>query len=119
MTTMTEKQRVAVEAQEGARREGVSLVAYAQAKGLVIRELYDALACLRRKGLLSKPARKIAGRFVSVRVEPGAEAAPTVRASGAVLCRIVHRSGYLIECTQWPPPAWMRAVMAGSADAAA
>jgi hypothetical protein len=118
MTTMTEKQRVAVEAQEGARREGVSLVAYAQAKGLVIRELYDSLACLRRKGLLPKLARKTATRFVSVRVQPGPDATPTVRPAGGVLCRILHRGGYLIECTQWPPPAWISAVMAGSADAA-
>jgi hypothetical protein len=118
MMTMTEKQRVAVEAQESARREGVSLVAYAKAKGLEIRELYDSLACLRRKGLLAKPTRKTAARFVSVRVEPAPDAAPTVRPSGGVLCRIVHRSGYVIECAQWPPPAWMSVVLAGPADAA-
>jgi len=118
MTTMTEKQRVAVEAQESARREGVSLVAYAQAKRLEIRELYDSLACLRRKGLLPKPTRKTATRFVSVRVEPGSDTAPTVRSSSDVLCRIVHRSGYVIECAQWPPPAWMSVLLTGPADAA-
>ena len=39
-TEMTEKQRLAVEAMEGARNEGVSLSDYAKARGLVIRELY-------------------------------------------------------------------------------
>jgi hypothetical protein len=54
MTTamFTEKQRQAVEAMEGARSEGVALSRYAKAHGLIIRELYDAIACLRRKGLL-------------------------------------------------------------------
>jgi hypothetical protein len=58
MTTMTEKQRVAVEALDGARREATTLTAYAKTKGLVIGELYSTLACLRRKGLLPRPTRK-------------------------------------------------------------
>jgi len=44
MTTMTEKQQQAAQAIEAARREGVTLTTYAKAKGLVIRELYGALA---------------------------------------------------------------------------
>jgi hypothetical protein len=70
MTTamFTEKQRQAVEAMEGARSEGVALSRYAKAHGLIIRELYDAIACLRRKGLLPKPMRKAKGKFVEVRV---------------------------------------------------
>lgn len=55
-TEMTEKQRLAVEALEGARREGHSLRAYAQSHGLAIQDLYNALAALRRKGLLAKPS---------------------------------------------------------------
>ena len=71
MTTamFTEKQRQAVEAMEGAHSEGVALSRYAKAHGLIIRELYDAIACLRRKGLLPKPPmRKAKGKFVEVRV---------------------------------------------------
>ena len=51
MTTATfsEKQRQAIEAMEGARSEGVALSKYAKAHGLIIRELYDAIACLRRR----------------------------------------------------------------------
>jgi hypothetical protein len=50
--TMTEKQRVAVEALEAARRAGVSLSDYAKAKGLELRPVYDAIAALRRRGAL-------------------------------------------------------------------
>jgi hypothetical protein len=42
--TLTEKQRVAMEALEGARRAGVPLSDYAKAKGLELRPVYDAIA---------------------------------------------------------------------------
>jgi hypothetical protein len=118
MMTMTEKQRVAVEAQEVAQREGVSLVSYAQAKGLVIRELYDSLACLRRKGLLPRSTRKPRSKFVAVRVNAPPPLQGRVPGSGAVVCRIVHAEGYLIECTQWPPPNWLTARTREPKDAA-
>jgi hypothetical protein len=44
MTMMSETQRQAVEALEGARREGVTLTGYAKRKGLLIGQLYAALA---------------------------------------------------------------------------
>jgi hypothetical protein len=116
-TEVTEKQRQAVEALEGARREGKTLRAYAQSHGLAIQDLYNALAALRRKGLLATPARSARGKFVAVRIEPGAT---QVSAAGrnSVLCRIVHPRGYLIECTQWPPPSWLESLTTSSTDAA-
>jgi hypothetical protein len=114
MTTMTDKQRAAVEAREGARRDGVTLVAYARAKGLAIRELYDSLASLRRKGLLPRSERKPGSKFVAVRV--AAEASP--RTNGMAVCRIVSREGYVIECAQWPPAAWLASLAQSAADAA-
>ena len=53
--TLTEKQRVAVEALEGARRAGVPLSDYAKAKGLATRPVYDAIAALRRRCLKLGP----------------------------------------------------------------
>jgi hypothetical protein len=70
--TLTEKQRVAMEALEGARRAGVPLSDYAKAKGLELRPVYDAIAALRRRGAL-----------------PGTDR-PTTRSrrcAGAVHCR--------------------------------
>jgi hypothetical protein len=112
---MTEKQQRAIEAQEGARSEGVTLSEYAKARSLPLRELYDGIAALRRKGLLAKPVTKRAkSRFVAVRV---AERAPPTMPSSAPLCRIVRR-GCVIECLQWPPPNWLAALTPGSTDAA-
>ena len=53
--TMTQKQRVAVEAMEAAQRAGVPLSDYAKAKGLELRPVYDAIAALRRRGALPRP----------------------------------------------------------------
>jgi hypothetical protein len=118
--TFTEKQRQAIEAMEGARGEGVALSKYAKTHGLVIRELYDAIACLRRKGLLSKPTRKAQSKFLAVRVvgPSGLAQASPSQPTMAVLCRVVCPGGAVIECTQWPPLTWLAAFAAERADAA-
>lgn len=120
---MTERQRRALEAMEAARRQGCSLTEYAKAQGLAVREIYDALAALRRKGVLPKAAPRTKSKFVSVRVAPASTAmiaAPRSPGASLVLCRIVHASGYAIECLQWPEPGWVAALSAGagSTDAA-
>jgi hypothetical protein len=120
-TVMTEKQRRALEAMEAAGEQGCSLTQYAKAQGLAVREIYDALAALRRKGVLPKPVGRPKSKFVSVRVASTAMTA-AARPPGAlgVLCRIVHAPGFAIECLQWPEPRWVAALSAisGSADAA-
>ncbi len=95
--TLTEKQRVAVEALEGAQRADVPLSDYAKAKGLELRPVYDAIATLRRRGVLprSDRPRKRRSKFVAVRVRssriPIAEVGGAVR-SGMV-CRLVCAQG--------------------------
>jgi predicted trehalose synthase len=122
IATMTDKQRRAIEAMEAARSQGCSLTEYAKAQGLAVREVYDALAALRRKGVLPKAARQGKSKFVSVRVAPASTAmiaAARAPAVSSVLCRIVHAGGYAIECLQWPPANWLAALASGSTDAAA
>jgi hypothetical protein len=121
--TMTEKQRVAVEALEAARRAGVPLSDYAKAKGLELRPVYDAIAALRRRGALpgTDRPRKRKSRFVAVRVTSSPAAATEIaRAprSGSV-CRLVFGQGWAIECGEWPAPSWVSAVFSGRGDAAA
>jgi hypothetical protein len=121
--TMTEKQRVAVEALEAARRAGVPVSDYAQAKGVELRPVYDAIAALRRRGALPRTdrPRKRKSRFVAVRVRSSppsvAEIARAPR-SGSV-CRLVFVQGWAIECGEWPAASWVSAVLSGRGDAAA
>lgn len=117
MTTreLTAKQRQAIECLEGARSEGVALSAYVRARGLGVREVYDAIAALRRKGALPA-APRMRKPFVAVRV--GANAARTsndatgVEVRGAVLCRVLIGAGAVIECGEWPPAMWLAALLA-------
>jgi hypothetical protein len=121
--TLTQNQRVAVEAMEGARRAGVPLSDYAKAKGLEVRPVYDAIAALRRRGALApperpgqrKPRRKRKSKFVAVRVT--SPPAPTARSD--LVCRLVRADGGAIECGEWPEPKWVAAVLAGPKDVAA
>src|SRR5436309_7028552 len=103
--TLTEKQRVAVEALEGARRAGVPLSDYAKAKGLATRPVYDAIAALRRRGSLpgTDRPRKRKSKFVAVRVTSSLVTASEA-ARGGMVCRLVCAPGWVIECGEWPPP---------------
>lgn len=92
--TMTQKQRVALEA---AQCEGKTLSDYAKARGSVRRELYDALACRRRNGALARSGRRARNKSVAVRV--AAEDAPP-RVTAMAVCRIVSHEGYVISVRQ-------------------
>src|SRR6267378_3777640 len=95
--TLTEKQRVAVETLEGARRAGVPLSDYAKAKGLVTRPVYDAIAALRRRGALpgTDRPRKRKSKFVAVRVtsSPVAVAEGGGATRSGMVCRLVCAPG--------------------------
>ena len=119
--TLTQKQREAVEALEGARRTGVPLSDYAKSKGLELRPVYDAIAALRRRGALPRPdrprKRKSKSPFLAVRVTSSPAAVTAVR--GGLVCRLVRSDGSAIECGEWPEPKWVAAVLTGRKDAAA
>jgi hypothetical protein len=120
--TLTEKQRVAAEALEGAQRAGVPLSDYAKAKGLELRPVYDAIAALRRRGALpgTDRPRKRKSKFVAVRVRSSPLPIPEVGEAGrsGMVCRLVCAHGWAIECGEWPPPSWLSAVLPGRQDAA-
>ncbi len=119
-TELTQKQRLAMEAFEGAQRAGVGLSDYAKAKGLVVRQVYDAVALLRKRGVLPPTAhpRKRKSNFVAVRVR-SSPVEPSVSVRTGLVCRLVHASGWRLECGEWPPPAWLAAVCSECRDAAA
>lgn len=116
---LTDKQRVALEAVEAAKAAGLGLNAYARTKGLNVRQIYDAMAGLRRHGLVpptSAPRlRRPKDAFVAVDVVSGR---PPHSRSGMV-CRLIHPSGLVIECGEWPPTMWLSSVMAERVGVAA
>lgn len=119
--TLTEKQRRGMEALEGARRSGMALSDYAKAHGFAVRELYDAVAGLRKRGVLPSADRARKQRFVAVKVVSSATPMPQLARTGScggMVCRVLHAGGLVIECGEWPPPSWLSAVMAERRDAA-
>jgi hypothetical protein len=118
---LTEKQRTAMAAAEAARTAGLTLIAHCRAEGLNVREVYDAIAALRRSGVLPKAekSRRRKGEFVAVRVVKTRQPSLGVTPPGAgMVCRLVHGSGLVIECGQWPPAAWLLSLTSGVRDAA-
>ncbi len=125
MTTakLTEKQRRAMEALEAARKAGMSLSDYAKAEGLAIRELYDAIAALRRRGVLPATDRPRPRKrpFLAVQVVNAAKRVPVMAQPAprsGMVCRLVQAGGLVIECGEWPPAGWVAALIRDCRDAA-
>ena len=111
---LTDKQRVALEALQAARAAGQGLCAYAREHGLNARQLHDSIGQLRRRGALPpQRARLDPSAFVAVRV---VDTPPTPRTG--MVCRVLHPSGLVIECGEWPPAGWLLSLTAGRRDAA-
>jgi len=99
---------------------GSTLKDHAAKIGLDVRQLYELRTRLVRRGpsghCRGAKTRKSAtpNAFVPVRVVP---AAP-IPSSTSVTCRLVHPSGWVLECDGLPPASWMAAILAGGSHAA-
>ena len=98
---MTEIQRQSLEHLERARREGLSVKAYARAHGIPAQRIYDSVGRLRRRDGLKGQPSKSRDRFIKVKIT-----APQPAESTAV-CRLLIQDGLVIECLQWPPRGWL------------
>jgi hypothetical protein len=123
MTTtepLTEREQQALQQMREAQEQGCTLKAYAAKIGRDVGQLYDLRRRLVRKGafgpLPHRRPRKSdkASAFVPVRVLP----ATTVPISTVTTCRVLHPSGWVLECDGLPPAAWIAAVLTGGAHAA-
>ena len=107
---VSELQRQTLAHVQRAQADGVSLSAYARAQGIEVRQMYDAMVQLRKRGLLPKSSSKARRKFVTVKI-----AVPMGRA--AAVCRVLMSAGVTIECAQWPPRSWLDQ-LSGPPDAA-
>jgi hypothetical protein len=123
MTTteaLSEREQQALEQMREAQGQGSTLKSYAEKMGLDVGQLYDLRRRLVRKGAFGvQPARKPrksrkAGAFVPVRVVPAAG----VPCDTSIRCRVLHPSGWVLECDGLPPASWVAAVLTGGAHAA-
>jgi hypothetical protein len=123
MTTteeLSEREQQALEQMREAQAQGSTLKAYAGQKGLNLGQLYDLRRRLVRKGAFGvQPPRKPrksrkASAFAPVRVVSAA----AVPDGSSIRCRVLHPSGWVLECDGLPPASWVAAVLTGGAHAA-
>ena len=121
MTTtepLTEREQQALEQMREAQELGSTLKDHAAKIGLDVRQLHELRRRLVRKGAFeAHPRRKSrkprkAGAFIPVQVVPAAPG------STSLTCRLVHPSGWVLECDGLPPATWIAAVLAGDTHAA-
>jgi hypothetical protein len=120
---LTEREQQALEHMRKAQELGLTLKEYAARNGLDVQMLYQLRKPLVRKGALGPvrqasqevPTAQKASAFLPVRVLP---AAPGPSGT-AMACRLVHPSGWVLECDGLPPPTWVIAVLGGGGHAAA
>jgi hypothetical protein len=119
---LTEREQQALEHMRKAQELGTTLKEYAARFGLDVQKLYQLRKPLVRKGALGpvhSQAREVqradkVSAFLPVRMVSSAPRPD----STAVMCRLVHPSGWVLECGGFPPASWMAAVLAGGAHAA-
>lgn len=98
------EEMTATEHVERAQTQGQTVAEYCRQTGLSVHALYSARRQLKEKGLLPeaptrRPARKKASKFIAVSV---------TETAAALVCRVRHPGGWVIECASWPDPSWMK-----------
>jgi hypothetical protein len=117
---LTEQEQQALDQMRRAQEQGSTLKQLAPTMGLEVHQLYQLRRSLVRKGAFGPLPRRKArksnkiGAFVPVRVVPATPPQNSVVAS----CRLVHPSGWVLECNGLPPATWISAVLAGESHAA-
>lgn len=119
---LTEREREALDHMRKAQELGTTLKEYASRFGLDVQQLYQLRRPLVRKGALgpnpsqTKEPRKAdkTGAFLPVRIVSSGPAP----GSAPVACRLVHPSGWVLECSGFPPASWMAAIVTGGLHAA-
>jgi hypothetical protein len=117
---LTEQEQQALEQKRRAQEQGLTLKQLAPTMGLEVNQLYQLRRSLVRKGAFGPLPRRKARKcnqvsaFVPARV---VSATPTTKGV-SVSCRLVHPSGWVLECDGLPPAAWISTVLAGDPHAA-
>lgn len=125
---LNEAERICVDHLRQAQVLGVSLAEYCRSFDLDLSKWYRVKQALARKGVvvtatsvsvaevsdLDPSAEEKAAPFA--RVQIAATPAPPPPSAGdavGVACRIVHPSGWIVECGTLPQASWLAAVLAG------
>jgi hypothetical protein len=127
---LNETERTGVDHLRQAQELGVSLAEYCRSFDLDLAKWYRVKQALARKGVtvtampvavaeVSEVARVVEEKvapFARVQIAAAPAPVPPPPSTGgaiAVACRILHPSGWVVECGMLPHAAWLAAVLAG------
>ena len=127
---LNEAERVCVDHLRQAQVLGVSLAEYCRSFDLDLSKWYRVKQALARKGVVvtatsvsvaevpdvDPSAEEKAAPFARVQIAAAPVvpvSAPPVGGAVGVACRIVHPSGWIVECGTLPQASWLAAVLAG------
>jgi predicted phage tail protein len=120
---LSKREQICLEHVKQAQELGVSFAEFCRSFDLNVNTCYTIRRSLVRKGAIARRTKAdekeavkeldpaTPASFAQVRIAPPAAAA-------AVLCRIRHPSGWVIECASWPEGSWMAALFAAGEHAA-
>lgn len=120
-------ERVCVDHLRQAQVLGVSLAEYCRSFDLDLSKCYRVKQALARKGIVVTAtsvsvaevsdvepcAEEKVATFARVQIAAAPVSAPPVGGAVGVACRIVHPSGWIVECGVLPQASWLAAVLAG------
>ena len=111
---LKEIERAGVEHIRQAQVLGVSLAEYCRSFDLDLGKWYRVKQALSRKGItVTATSVALAGEkppeFARVKIVPP----PAAVATSPVACRLLHPSGWIVECGSFPQAAWLVAVLSG------
>jgi hypothetical protein len=112
---LNEVERAGVEHLRQAQVLGVSLAEYCRSFDLDLGKWYRVKQVLTRKGIVvTGTSVAVAGEkppeFARVKIVPPLAAVATA----PIACRIVHPSGWIVECGSFPQADWLAAVLSGA-----
>jgi hypothetical protein len=120
--SLSERERAYLEHVRQARELGVSLSEYCKTFALDVREWYAVKRELVRRGVLPGRVGR-AGQEDGEDGEGGAGFIPVtvstaVPSMPAVVCRIRHPLGWVLECMSLPSPSWLLQLLGEDGDVA-
>lgn len=110
---LKEVERTCVEHLRQAQSLGVSLAEYCRSFDLDLGKWYRVKQALTRKGItVTATCVAVAGEkqpaFTRLKI-----VTPPAPAAVAIACRLLHPSGWIVECGSFPQADWLSAVLAG------
>ena len=118
---LTALQRQALECVRAAKAKGVNLSAYCRSRSVPVRQVYDALIPLRRRGLLPAKRSRVSAHNLKASTSSAAFMALQITPPAVpIVAQVKLAGGISIECRTWPPRAWLQSLStADGTDAAA